>query len=192
MDEQPDDLSQYKGSFELLRSMGMGGGELTDFIKTYGIEVAAVQLKIKPVVLKKFLLAANDLAHVASALREVQLRRSGKRVVLSPAQRTNFNGLVDNIRALVGTQPMARRLGMSRQAIYAIVADGGPKSVTFFVAGVAQMLNYNTMTGFLAALQEGVPGTSSLVRKDFRVEKPTKPRKPRKRKVKVTLTPEAT
>ena len=189
MDEQPDDLNQYRGSFELLRSMGLGGGELTDFIKTYGIEVAAVQLKIKPVVLKKFLLASNDLAHVAAALREVQLRRSGKKVGLSPVQRSNFNSLVDNIRALVGTQPMARRLGITRQAIYAIVADGGPKSATFFVAGVAQMLNYNTMTGFLAALQEGVPSTASLVRKDFRPQKPKKPRKPRSKKV--TLTPPA-
>lgn len=179
MDEQPDDLSQYRGGFELLRSMGLGGNELTDFVKTYGIEVSAVQLQLKPLVLKKFLQAAGEMAHVGAALREVQLRRSGKRVGLSSVQRTNFNSLVDNIRALVGTQPMARRLGITRQAIYAIVADGGPKTATFFVAGVAQMLNYSTMTGFLSALQEGVPSTASLARRDFKPQKPKVVRKPK-------------
>lgn len=168
MDEEPDDLAPYKGSFEFLRSLGMGGAELVDFIKTYGIEVAAVQLRIKAQALRKFLHSSADLQHVGAALREVHLRRAGKRVALTPVQRTNFNILIDNIRALVGTAPLARRLGLTRQAIYAIVAAGGPVTATSFVASVAQLLNYNTMTGFLSALQDGVPGHTAIKRKDFK------------------------
>jgi len=182
MDEQTEDLTQYRGSFEMMRAMGMGGLELVDFIRTYGIEVAAVQLRVKAVALRKFLHAAAELSHVGAALREVQLRRAGKRVPLDQIQRTNFNTLVDNIRALVGTQPLARRLGITRQAIYSIVAEGGPRSMNSFVAGVGQLLGYNTMTGFLAALQEGVPNIATVARRDFTPKKP-------KGKVKVKRTP---
>ena len=178
MDEQTEDLSQYKGSFEMMRAMGMGGLELVDFIRTYGIEVAAVQLRVKAGALRKFLQAAAELAHVGAALREVQLRRAGKRVPLDPIQRTNFNTLVDNIRALVGTQPLARRLGITRQAIYSIVAEGGPRSMNSFVAGVGQLLGFNTMTGFLVALQEGVPSTATVARRDFKPKKPKLKAKP--------------
>jgi hypothetical protein len=157
----------------------MGGMELVDFIRTYGIEVASVQLRLKSTVLRKFLHAAAELSHVGAALREVQLRRAGKRVPLDPVQRTNFNMLVDNIRTLVGTQPLARRLGITRQAIYSIVADGGPRSMNSFVAGVAQLLGFNTMTGFLVALQEGVPSTASITRRDFKPKKPKTTRKPK-------------
>ena len=180
MDEQPDDLAQYSGAFELLRSLGLGGIELVDFVKTYGLEVAAVQLRLKAAVLKKFLVAAGELSHVGAALREVQLRRAGKRVVLDSIQRTNFNTLIDNIRALIGTQPLARRIGITRQAIYSIVAEGGPTTVTTFVAGVGLLLGFDTMTGFLMALQEGVPSVANLRRKDFKA-KPAKPPKQPKR-----------
>lgn len=176
MEDSFDDLAQYRGSFEFLRSLGMGGAELTDFIKTYGVDVASVQLRIKPQVLKKFLQAAAELQYVGAALREVQLRRAGKRVALTPVQRTHFNTLVDNIRALVGTAPLARRIGITRQAIYAIVAEGGPTTVTSLVSGVAQLLHYNTTTGFLAALAEGVPSHATLKRKEFKAG-----REPRKR-----------
>lgn len=185
MDEQTEDLTQYKGSFEMMRAMGMGGLELVDFIRTYGIEVAAVQLRLKATVLRKFLQAAAELSHVGAALREVQLRRAGKRVPLDPIQRTNFNMLVDNIRALVGTQPLARRLGITRQAIYSIVADGGPQSMNSFVAGVGQLLGFNTMTGFLMALQEGVPSTAAVARRDFLPKKPKPAKAKRKPQPKV-------
>lgn len=184
MDEQTEDLTQYKGSFEMMRAMGMGGLELVDFIRTYGIEVAAVQLRLKPAALRKFLQAAAELSHVGAALREVQLRRAGKRVPLDPIQRTNFNMLVDNIRALVGTQPLARRLGITRQAIYSIVADGGPRCMNSFVAGVGQLLGFNTMTGFLVALQDGVPSTAAVARRDFLPKKPKSKRKLRPKVVK--------
>lgn len=168
MEEGTEDLAQYRGSFEFLRSLGMGGAELVDFVRTYGVEVAAVQLRLKPLALRKFLQGAAELQHVGAALREVHLRRAGKRVALTSVQRSNFNTLVDNIRGLVGTSPLARRLGITRQAIYAIVAAGGPATATSFVAAVGQLLNFNTMTGFLGALQDGVPGHGIIKRKDFK------------------------
>ena len=172
MEENREDLEQYKPAFTFLRFLGLGGTELSDFIRTYGIEVAAVQLRLKPAQLRKFLAMSCDLAPVGAALHEVQLRRSGKRVPLDAVQRSNFNRLLDELRMTVGTQPLARRLGITRQAIYAQVADGGPTSVTPFMSGVGMLLGYNTMTAFLGALQEGVPPITTLRRADFR-----KPRK---------------
>jgi hypothetical protein len=112
------------------------------------------------------------MASVGAALHEVQLRRSGKRIPLDAVQRGNFNTLLDNLRTSVGTQPLARRLGITRQAIYAQVADGGPNCVCPFVSGVGMLLGYGTMTAFLGALREGVPPITTLRRTDFK-----KPRK---------------
>jgi hypothetical protein len=172
MEENREDLDQYKQAFTFLRFLGLGGIELADFVRTYGIEVAAVQLRMKPTQLRRFLAAACDMASVGAALHEVQLRRSGKRVALDAVQRSNFNALLDNLRTSVGTLPLARRLGITRQAIYAQVADGGPTSVSPFVSGVAMLLGYGTMTAFLGALHEGVPPITTLRRADFK--KPSK------------------
>ncbi len=179
MEENREDLDQYKQAFVFLRFLGLGGIELADFIRTYGIEVAAVQLRMKPLQLRRFLLHAADLAGVGAALYEVQLRRSGKRIPLDAVQRSNFNTLLDNLRTSVGTQPLARRLGITRQAIYAQVADGGPNCVCPFVSGIGMLLGYSTMTAFLSSLQEGVPSIEALRRSDFK-----KPSKARARKEK--------
>lgn len=165
--EPQDNLQQYSGAFEFMRSLGLGGGELADFIRTYGLDVSAVQLRLKTVQLKKFLQVACELQHVGAALREVQLRRAGKRVGLDSIQRANINQLLDLMRTTVGTQQLARRLGISRQAIYSVVAEGGPGTVTGLVVGLGNLLGYETITGFLAALQEGVPSIAALRRKDF-------------------------
>ena len=168
MEENREDLEQYKPAFTFLRFLGLGGAELSEFIRTYGIEVAAVQLRMKPAQLRRFLSMSCDMAPVGAALHEVQLRRSGKRVPLDAVQRSNFNTLLDNLRMTVGTQPLARRLGITRQAIYAQVADGGPTSVTPFVSGVGMLLGYSTMTAFLGALQESVPPITHIRRGDFK------------------------
>lgn len=155
---------QYKPAFGFLSSLGHVGADLADFVRTYGVEVAALQLEVDGAVLKKALKAMVPLAELGRVLVEVSLRRGSQSLPMTSLQRGNFVVLLENIRAQVGTTELARRLGVTRQALYHVASKNGPATVSTLVLSIAGLLGYSTVLEFLDKLTGGVPDCSHIKR----------------------------
>jgi DNA-binding phage protein len=156
------DTAKYKAGLMLIAQLGDIGAELSDFVKTYGTELSAVQLGVKHVELKKFLLSAGDMAGVARTLREVMMRQRTQRVPITEVQRANFVSLVGVTQKRFGMTALSRKLGVTRQALYHVAQTGGPTFVSDVMLGYASLLGYANVTSFLAALTAGVPDHSHI------------------------------
>lgn len=155
--ELPTDITEdIELGIKFLRDMGTTGAKLGDFLLTYGVEVAASQLKIPSKVLKQTLKYMGTFTHATMVLREVTLRNAKGYVSLTPEQTANMKALVDELVERLGASKLATKLGVSRGTIYHVKRNP-PERVTPFVHSVSLLLGYETMTSFMAALAKGVP-----------------------------------
>ena len=152
-----DDTQPYRAGLNFIATLGATGAELSDFVRTYGLDLSAVQLDLKPSELKKFLLACNSMEGVAKLLREVQLRQNSQQVPVTVVQRENFLALLVAVQKRYGMSALSRRLGMTRQALYAVINAGGPTRVSDMMLAFASLLGYSSVVNFLTALAKGVP-----------------------------------
>jgi len=159
-----NELEQYKGALSLLTTFGSVGTEMADFIKTYGMELSAVQLGVKKVTLRKWLSAMEDMSGITKTLKELTLRHGGQIIPMTEVQRKNFHTLLGHVCEWVTTAGLARRLGMTRQSLYHNMRTQGPKYVTPLVMGMAGLLGFDSTTSFLSSLAAGVPDYKHLKR----------------------------
>lgn len=159
-----DQLSEYAGAFVFLSSLGGQGPDLADFIRTYGLKLASIQLGVDQKDLTKALAAMNSLDGLGKTLVEVRLQRGSERIPLSQRQRENFVALLNGLRDALGTAGLARRLGCARQAIYATISTGGPAGVSTLVLGCASLLGFTEVVSFLERLDAGVPAHSHITK----------------------------
>jgi hypothetical protein len=151
------DLSEYSGAFLFLSSLGGQGCDLADFIKTYGLQLAALQLGVDQKALTKALVAMNALEGLGKTLVEVRLQRGSERIPMTDKQRTPFVQLLEGMREAIGTTELGRRLGCTRQALYAAISSGGPIGVSNTVLSCASLLGFTEVLAFLEKLEAGVP-----------------------------------
>lgn len=155
---------KYHPAYKFLSSLGHNGADLADFLRNYGIDVAAVQLGVDTQVLKKALAAMVPLEGLGKTLTEVAMRRGTSTLALTPTQRANFAQLLVDMRLYVGTTELARRLGVSRQALYHVASKEGPATVSTMVLSIAGLLGYNSVLDFLEKLNGGVPSCTHIER----------------------------
>ena len=156
------DATKYKAGLSFMSQLGEVGAELADFIKMYGVELSAVQLKVTHAQLRKFLTISNDMEGVAKTLRDVMMRQRTQRVPITETQRANFTQLVSVTQQRFGMTAIARKIGMTRQALYHVTTTGGPTYVSDVMLGYASLLGYANIASFLAALAVGVPDYSHM------------------------------
>jgi len=156
------DDTKYTDAFNLMRNLGETGGRLADFIRQYGAELAAVQLRVDGKALKRMLESMQSLGGLAITLKEVELRRGATRLAMNKPQAENFMLLVAVLRARLGTAGLARRIGVTRQSIYAMTSSGGPHTTTPMVMSICSLLGYTGLLPFMEYLATGVPSVSHV------------------------------
>lgn len=163
-----NDNTKYGAAFGFLTSLGIGGADLANFIKTYGVDVAAHQLDVDAPALRKMLEAIGPVVAMQRTLREVAVRRGTASIPMNTKQRDNFVELVKAMCAQFGATAVARRLGVARQTLYYAMSTGGPHAVSPLVLSLTSLLGYDTCAVFLEHLSAGIPKWGHITKKNLR------------------------